>query len=405
MSHKIRPVLISVFLLFTMAAHADENDYIAGVKAYKDGLYSISALSLDAYVQEGKDSDKADYSRYLLYHIYMQDKQYGKAYSYFKDIKNRNLPGMDSKQMDIDGVTMLSGSDCAGARDAAMKSGSDDQLNVFLGSKCPVDGSLIKYVMRPSVSDSVKLRAATRVQDKPELVRTVFDGMNMSNLPDSAKRFFGLYFYDHGDTARFMKIRKVYEDKDMVADELEMYWNKGQKNVFIGKFENYRNKYTVGSDNNCRAIDAYNDAGESFDCMIVDQCMPEQTGDYVKIKGACLARNGDPSSVTAFVDALKPDLFTGMCSYGEYLFANGLYTGSDYKKFRQCDNRYNIADVLLQKQQYKELASMFVSPESDVDRYYDAIGLKGSGSDAEAEKVALKIKDSYIKAKLAGKVK
>lgn len=405
MSAKIRAVLlISALLACFFTAGADENDYIAGVKAYADGLYSISALSLEAYLSDGKDSQKADYSRYLLYHIYMKDNQNGKAYSYFKDIKNRNMNGMDTKQMDLDNMIMLTGTDCAQAQTIA-KSGDDAMLDIYLGSKCPVDSDFIKDALAKAKSDNTKLRIVTRVTDKPDLVRSVFDSMDVSKMPDSAKKYFGTYFYQNKDYPRFLKVRKVYEDKDMVGDELDMYWTKGQKDQFINNFEKYRSKYEVGSANNCRAIDTYNDKGESFDCMIVDQCMDEKTVDFVKIKGACLAKNGDGASLTSFVDSLSPSIFTGICSYGEYIFANGLYTGKDEKKFRQCDNRYNIADVMLQRQQYRDLVNMFSPPESDVDRYYAAIGLKGIGNDAAAERTAMKIKDNYIKSKLAGGTK
>ena len=86
----------------------------------------------------------------------------------------------------------------------------------------------------------------------------------------------------------------------------------------------------------------------------------------------------------------------------EYIFANSLYIGEKESKFATCENKFHIADIMVQKRNYKGLLNMFRGGTDDMYRYYTAIGYAGLGRQKEAADTAAKIKDVYLKTKLSG---
>lgn len=403
MSEKMKKTLTAFFLiLFCFSAYAGEDDYVLGINAFGDGLFSLSKMSLEQYVATGTDQQKKNYSAYLLYRIYLKEGKYSKSLEYFSAVGDIEDARFDKKQMQSDSMLLLAKTDCKRASELAFSNPDDMLLDVYLGTECPVDGAFVKLVLEKSKTDNTKLKAVTRVADKPELVKSIFGSMDLAKLSNTSKRYFALYFYQHKEYELFWKIRDNYEDADVVSLELDRYWTKGDKSVFIDRFEKYRGKYALGDANACRAIDFYGESGRNFDCNLVNECIKDYTVQFVKVKGACLAKKGDAKMLTEFSDSLGSKIFQGLCGYGEYIFSNGLYTGTKESKFSACDNKFLIADVMAQKKAYRSLVRMFDRPQDDTERYYTVIGLLGQGKKDEAKKTADKIKDSYLKSKLTG---
>ncbi len=406
MSEKIRRlIIVSLLMFFCGAAYSADDDYILGLNAFNDGLYTIAAGGFERYVSDGKDSRKLDYSRYLLYRIYLKDKKYEKSYDNLQKVINSADSRFDKKQMKTDNMILLTQTDCKKAGEAVRAEPDDLMLDIYMESKCPVDEAFIKLVLEKAQKDETRLKAVNRVADKPDMVKSIFGTLDLSKLSGSAKRYFAVYFYQNKEYELFWKIRDVYEDADVVTLELDRYWTVNNKDTFLDRYEKYRSKYSLGQANACRAIEQYNTAGKDFDCNLVNECITEYTVDFVKIKGACLAKSGNAESVTEFMDSLGKKIFPGMCGYGEYIYANGLYTGSGDDRFNVCGNRYKIADILAQKGEYSRLAKMFKKTATDTDRYYAVIALNGLGKTQEAVKMLNSIKDASIKAKLTGGAK
>lgn len=397
-----KTIAVLILTIFCLTAYAGEDDYILGINAFNDGLFSLSRMSLERYAATGADKAKKDYSSYLLYKIYMKEGSYSKALEHYSAVSAVDDSRFDKRQMQADGMLILAKTDCKKAQEMAFSNPDDMLLDVYLGTECPVDSSFVKLVLEKSKTDNTKLKAVTRVSDKPDMVKTIFSGMDAAKLSDTSKRYFALYFYQHREFELFWKIRDVYEDADVINLELDRYWTKGDKVVFADRYERYREKYSLGSTNACRAIDFYSEADKNFDCGIVNECLREYNLEFVKVKGACLAKRGDAKRLTEFADSLGNKIFPGLCGYGEYIFANGLYIGGRTGRFALCDNKFLIADVMVQKKAYTHLAEMFARPQDDTERYYAVIGLLGTGKKDEAKKTADKIRDSYLKSKLTG---
>ncbi|MCD8553127.1 hypothetical protein [Seleniivibrio sp.] len=404
MFKNIRLILIIAFFCASMA-HAGDDDYILGLNAFGDGLYSIAAPALETYLKGGQEVQKRNYAKYLLYKTYMKQGKTADAQKYLKEIADVDDSRFDKVQMSADNMSILTSTDCAKASAYAAGHPQDGVFDVYLDSKCTVDDNLFKAMLDGSKSESVKMKLVSKFTDKPEMVNKVFDSTPLSTLSASSKRYFGVFFYRQKDFVRFDKVKADYMDADLAGLELDRYWVKGDKQGYMDRFAALSAKYDITGAPVCRAIELYNEAGRDFDCNLVNKCITEYTVEFVKVKGACLAGKKDPKAMTAFADSLGTKIFSGLCGYGEYIFANSLYTGEKESKFAACDNKFHIADVMAQKRNYKGLVNMFKGGSDDMDRYYTAIGYAGLGKKKEASETAAKIKDAYLRSKLSGAAK
>ncbi|WP_277657078.1 hypothetical protein [Seleniivibrio woodruffii] len=401
---EIRKIL-AFLLLFAVPAFAGDDDYILGLNTFADGIYSISAPALEAYLKDGQDTLKRNYAKYLLYKTYMKQGKTAEAQKYLRDIVDVEDGRFDRNQMAADNMALLTSGDCTKAVEFASGKPEDAVIDGYLNSKCPVDDAFIKTVLPKVKSENIRMKAVTKSADKPETVAKIFDATPLASLSPASKKYFGIYFYKQKDNARFDRVKTDYMDGDLAALELDRFWVKGDKAGYLDRFAAINAKYELSGAAVCRAIDLYNETGKQFDCNLVNKCMSDYSVDFVKIKGACFAEKKDAKGLTAFADSLGAKIFPGLCGYGEYIFANSLYTGEKESKFSDCENKFHIADIMLQKKSYKSLVNMFRGETDDMDRYYAAIGYAGLGKKKEAADTAAKIKDSYLKAKLAGVLK
>jgi len=395
-------LLISLVIFSSLTVYAHEDDYIVGLSAFRDGLYDISTPSLEAYLKGETDPRKADYAHYLLYQTYLNSDSYTKSVSHLKAIEDVKDRRFDTEKMQRDKMVLLTKTDCDGASVYLKETSDETVISYFLDSECKLDEAGAKDILTKVKDEATKLKIVVKFEDKPEIVTSVFDSLDMEKMEDNVKKYFALYFYKHGDGERFRKIREVYEDADLVGIELDQLWQANDKAGFIAGYEKYNEKYKLLGVNACRAIDVYKKDGKEFDCNLVNECIQKYTVEFVQVKGACLVKKGDKTNVTEFIDSLKPTIFPGMCGYGEYIFNKGLYEGKAHSKFYQCDERYKIADMLLSKNEYQAVINMFHKKTKDLDLYYYATALKRLGKTDAGDKIASKIKDEKLKAKYAG---
>jgi len=391
--------LVMLFSSISVFSHAHEDDYIVGLSAFRDGLYDISAPSLETYLKGETESRKADYARYLLYRIYLESGDFKKSLNYLEKLDKAEDRRFDSASMKTDKMFLYTKTDCTAAAGYLSEVSDEISINHYLDSKCEPDGKDLELILENSLSDETKLKIVAKVSDNTELVTSVFDSLDLEKLGDNGKKYFALYFYKHGDTERFLKVRSVYEDSDVVDLEMDSLWKSDSKEDFIKSFEKNREKYSLKGVNACRAIDYYKNSGQKFDCSLVNDCFQKYSVEFVQVKGACLVKNGDPEMVTEFTDSLKSTIFPGMCGYGEYIFHNGLYTGRSHEKFYQCEERYKIADVLMNKKQYQEVVNIFFKKDKDMDRYYSASALRALGKTEAADSEAAKIDSEELRNK------
>lgn len=395
--------MAALFLLGSQSVWAHDDDYIVGLSAFRDGLYEIAAPSLETYLSGETEKRKSDYAHYLLYQIYFDAEKYEEASKHLKaavSVKDRRF---DELQLVRNGMIIFTKTDCAEAGDFISKINDEKAFNFYLDSECSPDKEAGMTILSKAGEDATRLKVVSKFADSPEVVSAAFDALDAAKLDDNAKKYFALYFYKNGDNDRFAKVREVYEDKDVVGIELDLLWQKGDRDGFIGGFEKYRAKYELVGANACRAIDVYKKSEKEFDCSLIDECMQERSVEYVQTKGACLVKKGDSASVTEFLDSLKPEVFSGICAYGEYIFYKDLYTGKSQSRFYGCESqRYKIADVLMSKGEYQSVVNIFYKKSEDMDRYYAAAALKKLGKTAAADETASQITDESLKARYLG---
>ncbi|PLX66122.1 MAG: hypothetical protein C0603_11955 [Denitrovibrio sp.] len=398
------PTLLLVALLLSIVspAVAHEDDYIVGLSAFRDGLYDISKPSLDAYLAGETEERKADYSHYLLYQILLNRNDFKSSLKHLNAISSTKDRRYDTIRMAKDKMLLLTKTNCGEATAYLAESNDDTSLNYYLDSECKPEGDSIDMLINNAKSDKTKLKVIAKFPDNKELVTKVFDSLNFSNLSNDSKKYFALYFYSNGDMERFKQVRAIYEDADVVGLELDSLWKAGDRDGFIASYEDYRKKYKLKGANACRAIDIYKKSDTEFDCNLVNECMQKYSVDFVKLKGACLVKQGDNKKITAFIDSLKPTIFPGMCGYGEYVFHNDLYDGKAHNKFYQCEEKYKVADVLLKKGDYQAVVNMFLKKDKDMDKYYTAISLRKLGKTEAADATAGTIKEEALKLKYSG---
>ncbi|ADD68618.1 hypothetical protein Dacet_1854 [Denitrovibrio acetiphilus DSM 12809] len=405
MSQKIMTLfalVLSAVLIAPLSVSAGEDDYIVGLSAFRDGLYEISAPTLESYLGGETDKRKADYAHYLLYRIYMADKDYQKSLAHLKAVDDVVDRRFEREQMTRDMMIMLTKTDCSAASAYLVKANDEDSINYYLDSECKPDESAAKIIIENATETGTKLKVVSEFSDKPVIVGSVFDSIDPTTLDAKTKKYFALYFYKNGDMERFSKVRAVYEDSDVVGLDLDRMWQAGEKESFIAGFEKFKDKYELAGANACRAIDIYKKSEKPFDCDLINECMQEYSVEFVQVKGACLVKAGDKEKVTAFIDSLKPAIFSGMCSYGEYIFYNELYTGKSESKFYQCEERYKIAEILMRKEKYQSVVNMFFKKEGDMDKFYTASAFRKLGKTDVADSTASGIKDESLKATYNG---
>ncbi|PLX68349.1 MAG: hypothetical protein C0602_09215 [Denitrovibrio sp.] len=397
-------IVITIFFAGSLQSFAHEDDYIVGLSAFRDGLYEISAPSLETYLQGETEKRKANYSHYLLYRIYMQAENSQKALEHLDTIDNVSDRRFDREIMSRDKMQLLAETSCSRASNYLKQSSDEVVINYFLDSKCEPDKSDAEHILKNTSKDDIKLKLVSKFSKDTTLTASVFDGMELEKLDDNSKKYFALYFYKNGDLERFAKVREVYEDSDVIGLELDSMWQNGDKDAFISGFTKYNDKYELAGANACRAIDVYKNKGIEFDCDLVNECMQGYSVEFVKVKGACLVKQGNKKQITEFIDSLKSTIFPGMCGYGEYVFYNELYAGVSQDKFYQCDEKYKFADILMSKKQYQSVVNMFFKKPKDMDKYYTASALRGLGKTKAANNIADAISDEELKAKYKGGV-
>lgn len=404
MFEKIKIVAALLILtLFSAPSYAHEDDYIVGLSSFRDGLYGISAPSMEAYLKGETEKRKADYAHYLLYRMYQADKKYEKSLVHLNTIFDVNDRRFEKERMITDKMLLLTKTDCTGASSYLKDVKDEISINYYLDSECPVDKDTAALIIEKTTLQDTKIKVVSRFSEDPEMVAGIFDSLDIAKMSGNTKKYFALYFYKSGDTDRFSKISAVYEDKDIAELELDMLWKNDDKETFISSYEKFREKYKLTGANACRAIDIYKKKDVNFDCNIVNECMQTYSVEFVQQKGACLVKGGNKEKVTEFIDSLKPTIFPGMCGYGEYIFYNDLYEGNSHSKFYQCEEqRYKIADMLLKKGENQAVVNMFFGKDGDQNLYYAAVALKNLGKADAAAETASKITDETLKAKYSG---
>lgn len=406
MLKKINPAvswLIAVILMFSsFQAIANEDDYIVGLSAFRDGLYEISAPSFEAYLAGETEARKANYAHYLLYRIYLDDEKYEPSIAHLLALDDVDDRRFDRRRMGRDKMLLLTKTDCGGATDFLAVVHDEESINYYLDSECKPDREGLDTILKNVRSTETMLKIVANFSDDVETVNTIFDLLELDKIDDKAKKYFALYFYKHEDDERFAQVRAVYEDAEIVGIDLDKLWQSGDKDAFIQSYEQNKSKYKLTGVNACRAIDVYKKKGKEFDCNIINECMQKYSVEFVKVKGACLVKSGDKEKVTAFIDSLKPSIFKGMCGYGEYVFHNQLYAGKSHNKFYQCDERYKIAEILMNKKEYQPVVNMFFKKDKDMDRFYAASALRKLGKLKAADSTAARIKDESLLAKYKG---
>ncbi|WP_022849932.1 hypothetical protein [Limisalsivibrio acetivorans] len=387
-----------LILVSAPSARSAEGDYLVGLNAFRDGLYEISEMSLNEYLADASETAKINYSKYLLYRIKIIGEDYKEAYAYFQQIEDVQDERFDRVQMLTDRMRMLVRLDCTGAKTYLQEDAGPRRIDIYVDSECPVDSDVADIVADKGRGTDVRVNAALEIKDHPESVKKLFNSLNEKKLNKSQARFFGHYFYKNGNFPDFWDVYEVYKDRDILSLAFSRVWDLKKYKIYTDIYELHGDKYNYDKGVYCRAIEAYREQDKSFDCSLADRCIPGGGREFVRLKTACLVKNGG-EGLTEFVDGLSDERLIDICDYIPYMIDKKLYPG-DFDVLSGCSNRESIAQILLDSERYKELESLMQDADEDRERYFLAMAKIKLGKTDEAKGITAKVKAEDIKAYL-----
>ncbi|MEF3255281.1 MAG: hypothetical protein K6348_06945, partial [Deferribacterales bacterium] len=172
--------LILIFLLFTKLLFADIESYYVGLRAFEDGFYDVSAYNLEDYLNEDNSSDKAVFSKYILYKIYLIKKNFDKSRFYLNQIKELDDKRFDKIEIAKDNVFLTALNSCEEAYRLIDELRDPNLYKALLGTNCAIDNNTenidpmllpdkMKYFFILQTNDIEKIKEAFKHLDLKKL--------------------------------------------------------------------------------------------------------------------------------------------------------------------------------------------------------------------------------------------
>ncbi|BAI80854.1 conserved hypothetical protein [Deferribacter desulfuricans SSM1] len=390
-------LIIFLFLSSYLLYAGDVSDYLLGVSAFKDQLYDVAKISLEDFLKDAKDEKKINFAKYLLYQIYLSEDNYDKALELINELENVNDKKIDTKLLRYDKVKILAEKDCDLAKSYLIENFYDYTLKAYLSSNCKVDKDISKKSLRLKLDNKLRLALAIKLKDFPEEASKQFDKIDIRKLDNKNKKSFAILFYKNGNYDKFWKIYRYYKDSDMVNLALDRVWDIKKYDSFLKSFEINRKKYKISNINYCRAYKIQKENGLKVDCDLLDNCFVKHDEKYYESYLNCslAIKDIDKFKKRYLLWSKKSDKIKCMYAYDGYKL--NLLRISDFKN---CKNRYDIADKLLADEKAKEVLLLLSEDSSDQGLYFKVLAYLLLNDTASAEKAMKKIKDKEILNKL-----
>jgi hypothetical protein len=390
-------VIFIVFLSFNTNLFADESDYIVGLNAYKDGFYDIAKISLEDFVKTSKNKANINYSKYLLYQIYLSEKKYDEAEKLFNQIIKINDKRFDKKIIRRDQVRFLiKDSKCNEAAKIVKKYPEEATARLFVFSKCKFDNELYKVYLNNNIPENLKIKALFKSSENNKAVSELFSKIKLKSFTDEEKNYLAKYFYKHKDFDQFWKIYNEYKDDDLVNLALNRVWDIKNYDSFIRSFEINSKNYKISSANSCRALSIYSKNKQDFQCDLIESCYVKKDANYHRSMLACLLKKKDKEKIKDFIDSVQDNNFKYICEYSEFLIANDYYDLQGIHRFSTCKQVNDLADILIDKKKPNAILKLFSGKSTNKAYFYITKAYMMKGDNEKAKLFKDKITDKKL---------
>ena len=385
-------VLILFFVSFTLKANI--NDYLVGLKAYKDGFYDIAKENLENYLSQKGDDKNKIFAHYILAHIYFNEKNYKNTLKHINEVENKKDERINIEEIRKMKIYGLVNIDCDEAKKYLAKNLNDVIFDVYFQSACKKDDEFIDILCKSKSSPYIKLKVMYNLNKINANVDELFGCLDLKNIKDSDLKTLGLYFYKEGTFDYFWKVYDIYKDDILVNLALERLWFLNNVDTFLKDFQKNREKYIIEKINNCRAIKIYNDKNIEYDCALLEGCLEGDKNLYNNII-ACYLDKKETNQLNNYLKKHNNDkgISEAFCSYGKYIISEKIYDRVTLDSLSKCVIRIEFAKILAENGEYKDILSILSKPIDEEEYFYVALAYKKLGENIKFEEMKKKIKN------------
>ncbi|MDY6821669.1 MAG: hypothetical protein SVN78_08625 [Deferribacterota bacterium] len=383
--------VIILIILNCIYVNADVNNYIIGLKAYRDGFIDIAKDNLKEYVKQADSKEKKSFASYILATIYFKEKDFQKTLLFLDGIETRNDPRINISQVREMKMFALTNVNCDLSLDFLKKYPLYEFTNIYINSNCEKNDKLFNIIC-DNLTDENKLQVLYNLLNS-KLYNRVFNCIDLSKVKKEDLREIGLYFFKNKEYNKFWKVFGFYKDDDFVNLALSRYWQKEDYDKFINNFNAFLNNFHIESENYCRAIKIYNDKGLTYDCSLIDKCIDNKRL-LNKNKIACFIKNKNINKLSEFINEENGKY---LCDYGGYLIKESLYNHKILRYLSNCKDRRKYVGFLYENKKFNDLIIFLGDPSSDFDYFFLALSYKKLGNKEKSSIFSDKLKSIELK--------
>lgn len=388
--------IITFLLVFTSMLYADVENYLIGLNAYRDGFDNMAEENLETYLKNAEDEKKARFAKYILYKINLQNNNYGKAYEYLEQIESIKDKRFDSQQINTDKMKILLNTDCSKASGYLTNTLRSNLATLYLKSQCPINDKLVRKISESNLPDKIKAAYIIKLDNNIELAYQIAKNTSLEKLDKNTIRYIGLLFYKSGRYDIFWKAYKYYKNDQFVNLALKRVFETGNFKGFDESFLYNEPKFKISSENYCRAVKSRMELGQDYNCKWIDKCYTAKDEKYISAKFSCLIQNKS-SKTTGFINNNFEKERGFFCKQGENIISGGYYNSDTIDKFRNCGNKFKLAELLLNKKNTDEVFNLLRNDESDKSLYIKTKAYILADDLKKAKQTADKIKSEKLK--------
>ena len=383
-----------LFLFVSFYSIADINDYLVGLKAYKDGFNDIAKENLENYLSHHNERKNEIFAHYILAHIYFDDKDYKKVIAHIDFIEGKKDERINLNEISNMKMYALVKTNCADAKKYLSEHLDDEIFSIYFQSECKKDDEFISILCNNKSTANIRLKVMYNLGNISGNVDNLINCLDLKDINNSDLKDLGIHFYKQKAFAYFWKIYEIYRDDLIVNLALERLWFHTNDNEFLKIFQDSYKKYKINRINFCRAFKIYNDKKLKYDCNILDGCLNNEK-DLYEAKVSCYLGNNQVGELNEYIKRHKGSrsLLDALCSCGQYIISEKIYDLEILKNLSKCSNRAEYARMLLEKDNYDDIFVILENPIKEEDFFYIALAYKKIGNNIKFNEMKKNIKN------------
>lgn len=390
-----RLIICGFFLMiFLFDLEADINDYLVGLKAYKDGFNDIAKENLENYLSHDNERKNEIFAHYILAHIYFDEKDYKKVIAHIDLVEGKKDERININEISNMKMYALVNTNCADAKKYLSKHLDDEIFSIYFQSECKKDDTFISILCNNKSTANIKLKVMYNLSNINGNIDNLFNCLDLKGLNNSDLKDLGLHFYKQKTFAYFWKIYDIYRDDMLVNLALERFWFLENNDEFLKTFQDSYKKYAINRVNSCRALKIYNEKNLKYDCNILDGCLNNGKDLYVA-KVACYLEHNQVGKLNEYIKRHKGNrsLLDALCSYGQYIISEEIYDKDILENLSKCSNRAEYAKILLENDRYNDIFLVLENPIKEEEFFYIALAYRKMGNNIRFNEMKKNIKN------------